>query len=92
MEIASKLTYNAPPLLGGLIMKLTTNLYSNVTNYLATLNRDTKAATAIEYAVIAGLMALALITALAVLTSDGGGFATFFDNIAAQLGFVAEEG
>ncbi|MDN7130811.1 Flp family type IVb pilin [Halomonas sp. MC140] len=75
-------------------MKLITNLYSNVTSYIATLNRDTKGATAIEYAVIAGLMAAALIVAVAVLAGTGeneGGISGFFTNIAGILGGVGAE-
>lgn len=68
-------------------MKLITSLYSNVTSYVATLNRDTKGATAIEYAVIAGLLAVALILGVTAL---GGGLEDFFDNIVGALPGTSE--
>lgn len=63
-------------------MKLITSLYSTVTSYVSTLNRDTKGASAIEYAVIAGLLAVALIAGVGVL---GGGLGEFFDDIKGAL-------
>lgn len=68
-------------------MKIITSLYSTVTSYVATLNRDTKGATAIEYAVIAGLMAAALIFAVSIVANgtDGGAFGTFFTKVKTQL-------
>lgn len=73
-------------------MKLITSLYSTVTSYVSTLNRDTKGATAIEYAVIAGLMAAALVTAVAVLSgaagdgeTAGSGISGFFTKISTML-------
>ena len=68
-------------------MKLITFLYT----YVTSLHRDTKGATAIEYAVIAGIMAIALIAALSIFAGDDGAFATFFNSIAEQLG-IAEGG
>ncbi|MGO2241175.1 MAG: Flp family type IVb pilin [Halomonas sp.] len=62
-------------------MKLITFLYT----YVTSLHRDTKGATAIEYAVIAGIMAIALIAALTIFSGDDGAFATFFNSIADQL-------
>lgn len=68
-------------------------LIAFVQSYLSTLHRDTKAATAIEYAVIAGLMAAALITAVVLVTGAGegdGAFYSFFQSIAGALTGAAE--
>lgn len=59
-------------------MKIITFLYS----YLATLHHDTKGASAIEYAIIAGLLAVALIVGVTAL---GGGLGDLFDNIVGAL-------
>lgn len=71
-------------------------LIAFVQSYLATLHRDTKGATAIEYAVIAGLMAAALILAVAVLAGSGAegeaagtGITGFFDKIGSTLNGLA---
>lgn len=68
-------------------MKLITSLYSTVTSYVSTLNRDTKGATAIEYAVIAGLLAVGLIIAFTALVgADGAGaLGTLFTEIGNKL-------
>lgn len=63
-------------------MKLITSLYSTVTSYISTLNRDTKGASAIEYAIIAGLIAVAIIIAAGALGgSIDGIFGTIDDEI-----------
>ncbi|WP_018918272.1 Flp family type IVb pilin [Vreelandella zhanjiangensis] len=59
-------------------MKIFTFLYS----YMATLHHDAKGASAIEYAIIAGLIAVALIAGVAVLA---GGLDEFFAFIANTL-------
>lgn len=51
-------------------MKLITSLYSTVTSYVSTLNRDTNGASAIEYGVIAGILAAILLIAITAL-GDG---------------------
>lgn len=57
-------------------------LIAFVQSYLATLHRDTKGASAIEYAIIAGLIAVALIFAATTL---GGSVADLFDVIEGEL-------
>ncbi|WP_447529976.1 Flp family type IVb pilin [Vreelandella sp. TE19] len=65
-------------------MKVFVSLYT----YLTTLHNDKKGASAIEYALIAGLIAAGLIT---VLTLLGGGIADFFQQITDGLGLKAPE-
>ncbi|MBP5981599.1 MAG: Flp family type IVb pilin [Halomonas sp.] len=65
-------------------MKIVTFLYS----YLATLHRDAKGASAIEYAIIAGLIAVALIVGIGLLT---GGLGDFFEAIQSTLSGAATD-
>lgn len=65
-------------------MKIFTFLYS----YLATIHHDNKGASAIEYAIIAGLIAVALIAGVTVLT---GGLDNFFAAIRDTLSGAATE-
>lgn len=57
-------------------------LIAFVQSYLATLHRDTKGATAIEYSVIAGLVAVGLVLAVGFLTD---GLSDFFQSITGAL-------
>ncbi|MCS2610791.1 Flp family type IVb pilin [Halomonas dongshanensis] len=65
------------------------NLITFVQSYLATLHRDTTGASAIEYAIVAGLIAAGLILVLATL---GEGLQEFFTEIVGNLGFGGGEG
>lgn len=67
-------------------MKLITSLYSTVTSYVSTLNRDTKGASAIEYAIIAGLIAVAIIIAAGAL---GGSIDEIFGTIDGQINSIS---
>ncbi|MBZ5487038.1 Flp family type IVb pilin [Halomonas aquamarina] len=58
-------------------------------SYLITINKDTKGASAIEYAIIAGLIAVAIIVAVTAL---GGGIGATFQRITNALSGVGGSG